>query len=510
MKRIVRNDTVLIFLTLLLAYVYVLPRWADWSQTSRLNLVRALVERGTVRIDDYLRNTGDYALIDGHAYTDKAPGPSLMGLPVYLLVYPILQQPFINERLERLATGGALGGTLNPQGTGLNSDKVRDFVSQFLLTLTVIAFPSALAGVVLYQFLALFGAGRIPRLLTTLAYGLATPAATYAGNFYSHQLVGSLCLIAFALIAWLARGEGGWPRALLAGLLMGFVVISEYPAALTVAAIGIYAIVCVPRKVLWIVLGGALPVGLMVVYDMVAFGTPIPVGYSHSALWQNQHSTGFMSITYPHAEALWGLTFGDFRGLFVRAPWLVLSIPGLVLWWRSRTLRAEWFVTVCAASGITLFYSSSVMWWGGFAAGPRYIVPAIPFLAVAAFPAVVALWNLRQPTAALGARIGLVLLTIMAAIITWVEGTASQSFPVDTIRNTWDGYVFPAWQRGDIARNAGTLLGLHGGMTLLPLVITLTALIVWMVTRGRESDTPQPVPTSAAERSKRQVPADRF
>ena len=36
--------TALIFLLLLACYAYVLPRWADWNQNSRLNLVVALVD----------------------------------------------------------------------------------------------------------------------------------------------------------------------------------------------------------------------------------------------------------------------------------------------------------------------------------------------------------------------------------------------------------------------------------------------------------------------------------
>src|SRR5690606_36532602 len=104
-------------------------------------------------------------------------------------------------------------------------------------------------------------------------------------------------------------------------------------------------------RVAWIVAGGLLPLVLLVVYDLVAFGTPIPVGYSHSALWQDQHHTGFMSISYPHFEALWGLTFGSFRGLFVRAPWLLLALPGALLWWREGQHRAELMTVVAAIAG---------------------------------------------------------------------------------------------------------------------------------------------------------------
>lgn len=492
MKRLMLwRDALLIFAILLLAYAYVLPRWADWSQTSRLNLVRALVEQGTVRIDAYVANTGDYALYNGHAYTDKAPGPSFMGMPLYAALLPLIDHPLVSTRLQNMAGGGAFSSTLNPEGTGLQSDKVRMFVAQYLLTLAVIAFPSAAAGALLYHALQMFGLSRGSRLLITLGYGLATPAATYAGNFYSHQLVAALCLMAFVLLVWLRQGSGGAPRALLIGLLLGYALISEYPTAIVCAALGIYALVLLPpSRVAWIIGGGLLPLALLITYNMVAFQTLLPVGYLHSALWQDQHSTGFVSITYPQPEALWGLTFGTFRGLFVRAPWLLLAIPGFVIWWRSGRLRAEFWAVLVSALGIVIFYSSSAMWWGGFAAGPRYIIPALPFLALAVAPLLYALEQSKlaaKQRQLVPARVAIVALVIVSTISTWVEAVAGQLFPTDALRNTWTGYVFPAWQEGNIARNLGTALGLDGAWSLLPLallVVALVVLLVWLPPRA--------------------------
>ncbi|HEU4329280.1 MAG TPA: hypothetical protein VFS21_39445 [Roseiflexaceae bacterium] len=495
-----RRDPLLIFFALLLAYCYVLPRWADWSQNSRINLVRALVEQNTVQIDAYVANTGDYALYNGHAYTDKAPGPALLGLPVYAAALPLIDQPAVAGRLERLAGGGAMAGTLNPNGTGLNTDKIRHFVAQVLLTATTVALPAAGLGALLYCALARLGFRRGLRLLVTLGYGLATPAAIYAGNFYSHQLVAALLFGAFFL---LTREELSGPNApasadrsdepaaqhstlntrnstlapaLLAGLLCGFAVISEYPSALVAAGLGLYALLRLPwRATALMVLGGLLPVALMGLYDLRAFGTVVPVGYGHSALWQDQHHTGFLSITYPRPEALWGLTFGAFRGLFVRAPWLVAAAPGFVLWWRSGQARAALWLALWACLCTLLFYSSSVMWWGGFGVGPRYIVPMLPFLALAAA------FGLRPPWESAAGRAGALALVALSAGLVWAEGLAFQGFPPDSIRQPWIDYTAAAWREGNIARNLGTALGLRGGLSILPLLVALGVLVGFMV-----------------------------
>lgn len=489
-KMIARRDALLIFCVLLVAYCYVLPRWADWSQNSRLNLVRALVEQGTTRIDAYVANTGDYAEFAGHTYTDKAPGPAFVGLPLYAAVLPLIEHPAINAHLARLAGGGALSGTLNPEGTGIQHDKVRHFVAQYLLTSVTVALPSAGLGVLVYLVLAQLGFSRGIRLLITLGYGLATPAVAYASNFYSHQFAAALLFGAFALlvlpssthrpegVTWhlwkiLPRAGGiGAARALLFGLLCGFVLISEYPAALIVAALGLYAL---PRLTLYqlglTIAGGLLPLILMAVYDLRSFGTIMPVGYSHSALWQDQHHTGFLSITYPRPEALWGLTFSPYRGLFVRAPWLLFALPGFVIWWRSRTYPGAWATALAAVVALTLFYASSIMWWGGFTVGPRYLVPMLPFLAIAAAYGIRPLWRSLAGRATAG------VLVLAAGVLTWAELLARQSFPPDTYLRPWSEYTLPAWAEGDIARNIGMALGLQGATSLLPLAALLLLLI---------------------------------
>ena len=460
----------LLFTLLLICYAYVLPRWADWNQNSRLDLVLALGDDRTVTIDRYVANTGDYALYQGRTYTDKPPGLSFLALPVYLALRPILDLPALRQRLQAVSSGDAFAPTLRPDGSGLPPTKLRFALTQYVLTLVIVATAAAALGVLFYAALVRLAVPPGVAALGTLAYGLGTSAAPYAGNFYSHQIVAALLFGAF-FVAWPRTTEAGQPavvRGFLCGLLLGWAVICEYPVALAGAVIGVYALVRRgPRWILPLVLGGALPVLLLVVYDLVAFGTPLPIGYAHSALWQDQHTTGFMSITYPHAEALWGLTFGQFRGLFVRAPWLLLALPGFVSWWHTRQHRAEWCVLLLVSLALLLFYGSSAMWWGGFAAGPRYIVPLIPFLALPAAWFVGRLWP--RPLA----RTATLILIALSVGLVWLEALASQQFPHDTVRATWFGYVLPAWASGDIARNLGMALGLTGPLSLVPLVILI-------------------------------------
>jgi hypothetical protein len=73
----------LVFLFLLACYGYFFPTLNNWGSNSRMDLIYALGDKGTVRIDDYHQNTGDGAYFDGHYDMEKSIGPSLLGLPFY-------------------------------------------------------------------------------------------------------------------------------------------------------------------------------------------------------------------------------------------------------------------------------------------------------------------------------------------------------------------------------------------------------------------------------------------
>jgi len=335
--------SIAIFVVLLVCYVYTFPRWADPNQNSRLDLVVAVVDKGTLRIDDYVDNTVDYAKFEGHYYSDKAPGAAFLGIPVYAAMKSVLSLPVMDKLMDYLSHNQALAATLREGGTGLLEDKVRFAMGQVAVTFVTAMLPTAILGVLLYRLLKEFGLNQWTRILLTLIYGLATPAFAYAGAFYGHQLAAA-CLFAAFYLVFMKQGERiGVGRLLAVGLLLGYAVITEYPAVLIAAILFLYTFYRLRdrRRIIWAVLAGIPPGLLLAAYNFAIFHTPLPVGYSYSELWVEQHHTGFMSLTWPRWSAAWGITFGLFRGLFVLSPVLLLAVPGFVAWWRTRERRPE-------------------------------------------------------------------------------------------------------------------------------------------------------------------------
>ena len=458
-----------LFLLLLFSYTYFFPRWADWSQNSRLNLTLAIVDKGTLRIDDHYQSSGDYALFEGHYYTDKAPGPSFLAVPIYAIARPFLQLAPIQNILEKAANRPAFQNTLTESGTGLLKQKIYQATVLYIVTAIVVAVPAALLGVLLYTMLQIFDISVFWRVVIVLIYGLATPAFPYSGAFYSHQLAAFL-LFAALYIGFLLKYEKISPYWVIpAGLILGYAIISEYPVFLIAGGIYFYiAYILYPSRQ-WIgilTLSGIPPGVVLMVYDWLIFRTPLPVAYKYSELFVEQHSTGFLSITYPHPVAIWGLTFGSFRGLFYISPILILAAAGFWVWWHMGKHRAEWTVCLWAIMSLFTFYSSSIMWQGGFSIASRYIVPFIPFLTMG-LGAFVARWGEQ-----IWAKVLIVIFSIWSVGAVWALTIAGQSFP-DWTHNPLFNYSLPLLIEGNIARNLGMLLKLSGWVSIIPLIIGL-------------------------------------
>jgi len=465
-----------LFLLLLVSLAYFFPRWALWGANTKLDLIMAIVDQHTLSIDDYYQNTGDYALYKGVHYSDKAPGTSFLGVPFYALFKVLARTSLVDNVMARLSTNAAMTETLREGGTGLLKDKVYSAMAMAFVTFFVASVPSALLGVIIYRFMGYLAPSPLPRILVVVVYALATVAFP-ASQILDRQLVPILTFSAFYLLFRIKRGEMGWRWLPLVGLFMGWSAITDYPSGLILVGLFIYAFFAVRQKthLLALIGGGVPPVLLAMVYNYACFETPLPTGYFYSELYTDLHYTGFLSLTYPKLDAMWGLTFSPFRGLFYRSPFLLLALPGFWFMGRDRAHRAEMGMCLWAVISFFLFNSSSAMWWGGNRPGPTYLIPMVPYMTI---PIV---YFLRDWVHRGWHKVLVGVLAIWSLLFVWVETIGGQIFPGLTPNPIWTVSV-PAVLKGDIARNWGMLLGLRGFASLLPLVV-LQALVAYLVIR---------------------------
>lgn len=482
-----RSETriaILIFFILLSCYAYFFPRWASWNQNSRIDLVMAIVDKGTVSIDDYYQNTGDYAVYEGHHYSTKAPGSSLLGVPVYWVFRQVLDSPILTSVLSRLSSNQAVAGTLRESGTGLLPEKLYFALALYVVTLVTVSVPSALLGVVLYRFTGHYSSSQAHRVSVTLTYGLATSAFPYSGSYMGHQIVATFLFFSFYSIFLVAR-QAIKPAILpFIGFLMGYAVITEYPTVLIAAAIFVYAFFRLPKKAwtAWLILGGILPGVIWMIYNYQIYHKPIGFGYLYAPLYTDKNNIGFFSLVYPHFEALWGITFSSYRGLFYLSPVMLFALPGFYHFGHARERWPEFLVCLWATVSFFLFNSSSVMWQGGYAIGPRYVLPMLPFMSLAL------IFFAEQWGKHGWVKVVMGLLNLWSLLFVWAETLGGQSFP-DWTRNPLFNYSLPRLLQGDIARNWGTIVGLPGWASLFPLTVIL-GILFWQLRvsllRGRE------------------------
>ncbi len=491
------SNEIAIFLILFVCYTYTFPRWADWNQNSRFYLVQAIVEHGTLSIDCCKDNTGDYALFEGHYYTDKAPGLSFLSVPVYAVYRAVASLGPMESLLMKVANSGALASTLRQGGSGLMLDKLHMALGMTLSAIILVALPSALLGVVFYRFLSAFSTNTAYRVIVTLTYGLATIAFPYAGTFYAHQLTAVLVFVPFAMAFWLVDLTGfknlsglKW-QLFFMGFLLGYGVLSEYPVGIIDGIVFLYIwyrltlqIPNLKSKIQnpligWVVLGGIIPVIAGGIYDYAIFRTPLPVGYNYSEKWVGVHG-----MTFFQGSAFWGITGSTYRGLFFMSPVLLLALLGFVYLWQDRRYRAEALASTLVVVSFIYFNSSMKTWAGGFSVGPRYLVPMVPFLA---WPLI---YVLERHGKALWGRLLFGGLALISFLSTWALTLAGQQFPQDLPRAEWEfplrDYALPLLMQGNIARNVGVIIGFKGWWSLLLLAFIIAAMaLAWNWLNGK-------------------------
>ena len=470
-----------IFLTLLFCYGYFFPRWAEWNQNSRMDLTLAIVEQGTFVIDDYYENTGDYAVYGGHVYTDKAPGTSFLGVPAYAAFRLLAQTPPVQFALRKLAASSALQETLREGGSGLLEEKVYFAAALYFTTFFTVALASALLGVLLYRFLGRITPDggqpqRLPlRFLLVLGYGLGTIVFPYSTVFYGHQIAAATLFAAFVVLYRIRHGEMGINWLWLVGALVGLTVLVEFPALVASTLLGLYALWFLPRKRdLVRLIGGGLPFALLLgFYNYSCFGSPFASSYRYLGRFPEISRTGFLGFGMPKWEALWGITFSPYRGLFVLSPFLLLALPGFWAFIRDRDWRAGGVLSAGIVGAQLLLISCWYDWRGGFAIGPRNLLLVLPFflLGVAFF--------LRAWREWLWARVLFGGLLLLSCVVTGIASTSGQAFPPIAIANPLVEFFWPHFVAGHITRNLGMALGLRAWWSLLPPVLLVILSAIW-------------------------------
>ncbi len=348
--RAVERRLDLALVVLLVAIVGPIVPWLTAHESSRYAFTAALTEQQRFEIDDYEPLLSrDLVRFDGHIYSDKAPGQPMLAVPV-------------------LAVAEALG-----------ADEATDHRREGNLGAWSISLVfSVLAGAVLLVVMrrnARRTESRRWAATAAIALAFGTMLLPMSSAMYAHVFVAMLGFSAWHLLS--SPGDLRRRTLVAASLLSAIAVASEYPMAGVAAILTAYVLVREGwRRAALFVAPHVIAVCGVIAHSLHLYDR-IGTGYSakESAIQDSLQD----SRLFPKPSFMVRIFFAEKGYMFT--PIVIVGVVGLILNMRSK--RRDLLVPALVALGFFLLQSSWSNPWGGETAGPRYMIPAMPFLVVA-------------------------------------------------------------------------------------------------------------------------------
>ena len=438
------------------AYLYVspyFPRINNPNENVRLYMTAAIVREGHYEIDSLRKRWGlvnDTAVYEGHYYSVKAPGTSMLGLPAYSL----MRWAHMEHNRTLLLYACRLSATVLP-------------------TLIFLFF--------FHRYLGRTTVDPVLREAVFFSAALGSSMYGYGLLFVSHTTSAVCAFGAWMLLTNnMERDVLDW-HAFLSGLLAAGVTFFEYPGLPCSIALTAFALWRLRKRASSIglfVLGGILPTLAVMHFQYSAFDNPFTPGhlYVEDEGFRAAHHQGIYGAVGISAQALYGLLLDPGAGLFPLTPLLLAALPGLVMLMIDRKQR---LLALCCGSicvGTTLIIASMNNWRGGWTIGPRYLVVLIPFMA---WLALIALQR-SQHSHPRSTRIAAVAATTTALLMSGVVGAYYPHLPPALTRPL--AQLIPVLIRDDFAPlNAANLFGIFGTASMIPLLLCMGAAALRMV-----------------------------
>ena len=459
-SRHIRGLLVLVFIWTAY-FIHSWPAFYESNQYIRLHQAEALVDFGSVHIDDAMARYGvrneDLSLFKGKSYCDKAIGHPLFGTLAYAVLSAVLPEIPADQWI-------------------------------YLLTFFVNMIPHILGVFALIRSAAILGFSAEASLAVGAVYGLLAPSLLYASLFFGHQLAATSALVAFWLILESGSSNRAWWSGkswalLLAGFCTSQTVAVEYSALWVGVCLSLYMlrVGSSARAVILFVLG-ALPWTFgVLLHNWFVFEHPLHTGYHYkfdgAGLTIEKFENTLFGFRLPDFQDYARQLFFPTRGLFFWSPVLLLAIPGLYRMLKSASHRLPGQLCGLIVFGHITLIAAFVDWTAGYTAAPRTLVVMLPFLCLTLAPVIDGDDLLSR---VLRQWLFIPLALVSALHLVFVSATFPFHAPV--FSNPIYELSLPFFLEGFLARNwGGILLGLEGVASMIPLALATVAILVSLI-----------------------------
>jgi hypothetical protein len=254
------------------------------------------------------------------------------------------------------------------------------------VTMLSTATAAALAVVGFYRAAIVLGTSPSIALLLSVVLGGATVLWPYGTSFFSEAFLAAAFIWAAVFLLEARTAERPAGRVTAAAILIVVAGLSKL-TSLVFAPAFVLAILAEPsvnpkrRTQVALAIGAAIVVAAaaQLGWNQFRFGTPFEFGYDWRETIPAPPARAFAIGELPRGIAV--LLFAPGKSLFVWAPMLVLALLNLrAAWDRDRALATGMLSALGAG---LLVFGAYLFPEGGYAHGPRHLVPIVPLLALA-------------------------------------------------------------------------------------------------------------------------------
>jgi len=446
--------------------------WIVYSIHFASNVVRetylaiALGDNFSVRVDEYLGLHPDLFEIPGKgAYINSNPGASMLGAIPYAVARPVIAAIFrARPELARPKPVATYADPRPNRTTFMNESRRRGLDVKLALAAAsmhagLMAPLGALGALVMFLFLRARLRDERKALWLSLLYAFGTPIFFRSAFINQNAIVTHAVLVAYVLLVGLAppstnsaegRDSSGGAtdelssaRLISAGALLGLCILCDYSGVALALAFGVWSIWEGWRRggsslaLRWpamLMVGAAGPLGLLFIYQWVAFGSPwLP---AQAYMPPTEFSVrGWHGFSIPTPSLLLANLFDRRYGLFVYCPMLLAAFAAPLLRNRERDggPTGRELALIFGATGALYLFASSVQFAAmQFNTGVRYMVPAAPLLFIALVPVL-----LRMP------RWAAFTLVVPTVVISWSVAMTREVVPTALSRIFTSGPELP-------------------------------------------------------------------
>lgn len=305
--------------------------------------------------------------LDGKPYAPYGPLAAVLAVP---------------HHLAGRALADGLGIERRPQSQGL---AWVIFVGG--ITMLTTATGGALAVIGFHRAATALGTPATIALWLSLLLGGATVLWPYATSFYTEAWQAAAIIWAAALLIEARSCARPRLRVIAAAALLAATGLIKATSLVFLPAfvVAVLADRSVRREQRWqtaalLAAGIGTAVTVHLAWNTYRFGSMLDFGYNWTETIPALPPRPFALHEIPRGLLVLLVTPG--KSLFLWAPMLTLSLIGAAAWWRrDRALTIG--VTTATVTGL-LFYAAYLFPEGGYAHGPRHLVPIVPLLALLA------------------------------------------------------------------------------------------------------------------------------